>query len=77
MSVRKALPCGLVLLPTAPHAVLDAGRPRLAILQCGLMRLMLLACWLARPVTRVQWPWHPENGKKQNYVVTQEAVSFT
>lgn len=48
-SVRKALPCCLVPLPTASRAILDAGRPRVAILQC---RLVVLAC-PARPVTRV------------------------
>lgn len=51
-SVRKALPCGLVLQLAASRAVVDAGRPRVAILQ---YRLVLLE-WLVRPFTRVQWP---------------------
>lgn len=67
------MPCGLVLLLMASRTFLDAGRPGLAILQ---WRLMFLA-----------WPWLGQssgcklpacwNGKKQNYVVTQEAVFFT
>lgn len=48
-SVRKALPCGLVLQLAASRAVADAGRLRVAILQ---YRLVLLA-WPVRPFTRV------------------------